>query len=163
MESWCLTPIILTLILPHNLTPGRNNGISEYTCRTNKTAGRNKLLFALGILLMIGCAKEEDVTYSNIPEIQLLGLSHDTIRQYEDVLTIRIFYKDGDGDIGFEDPETYALFVRDIRLGAFDGFYVGPLAPPDANVPIQGELSIEFPACSFLAMVPSNKRGLKSR
>jgi hypothetical protein len=117
--------------------------ISRVIC---PSAGRNKLLFALGILLMIGCAKEEDVTYSNIPEIQLLGLSHDTIRQYEDVLTIRVFYKDGDGDIGFEDPETYALFVRDIRLGAFDGFYVGPLAPPDANVPIQGELSIEFPS-----------------
>jgi hypothetical protein len=61
-------------------------------------------------------------------------------------LSIRISYKDGDGDIGFEDPEQYALYVRDIRLEAFDGFYVGPLAPPDAEVPIQGELNIEFPS-----------------
>ena len=100
----------------------------------------------LCLLILIACKKEDDITYPDIPEIQLLGLSHDTIRQYEDVLIIRIFYKDGDGDIGFENPEEYALFVRDVRLQAFDGFYVGPLAPPDANVPIQGELTIEFPS-----------------
>lgn len=117
--------------------------ISRVIC---PSVGLNKLLFLAGLLLVIGCSKEEDVTYSNVPAIELVSLSQDTIRQYEDVLTIRISYQDGDGDIGFEDPETYALFVRDIRLDAFDGFYVGPLAPPDANVPIQGELSIEFPS-----------------
>lgn len=98
------------------------------------------------LLLLIGCNKEDDITYSNVPVISLVGLSNDTIRQYEDVLTIRISYKDGDGDIGFEDPQQYALYVRDVRLAAFDGFYVGPLAPPDVSVPIQGELTIEFPS-----------------
>ena len=98
------------------------------------------------LLLLIGCNKEDDITYANVPAIELVGLSSDTIRQYEDVLTIRISYKDGDGDIGFEDPQQYALYVRDIRLEAFDGFYVGPLAPPDVSVPIQGELTIEFPS-----------------
>jgi hypothetical protein len=116
--------------------------ISRVIC---PSAGRSNLFIVLGLLILIACKKEDDITYPDIPEIQLLGLSNDTIQQYEDVLTIRIFYKDGDGDIGFENPEEYALFVRDVRLQAFDGFYVGPLAPPDANVPIQGELSIEFP------------------
>jgi len=97
-------------------------------------------------LIIAGCGKEDDITYSNTPVIGLVSISQDTIRQYEDVLSIRISYKDGDGDIGFEDPEEYALYVRDIRLEAFDGFYVGPLAPPDAQVPIQGELNIEFPS-----------------
>ncbi len=59
---------------------------------------------------------------------------------------LRIFYQDGNGDIGFEDPQDYALFVRDIRLESFDGFYVGPIAPPGVQVPIQGELTIEFPS-----------------
>ncbi len=84
--------------------------------------------------------------YSNIPEIHLVSLSQDTIRQYQDVLYIRIGYQDGDGDLGFENPGEYALFIRDIRLEAFDGFYVGPLTPPDVKVPIQGELNIEFPS-----------------
>lgn len=119
------------------------SSISRVIC---PSAGRSKLVIIPALLLLIACKKEDDITYSEIPEITLVGLSHDTIRQYEDVLTIRIFYKDGDGDIGFEDPQQYALYVRDIRLEAFDGFYVGPLAPPDAIVPIQGELTIEFPS-----------------
>jgi hypothetical protein len=62
------------------------------------------------------------------------------------VLLIRIFYRDGNGDLGFENPEEYALFVRDIRLEDFDGFYVGPIAPPGRSVPIQGDFIIEFPS-----------------
>lgn len=116
---------------------------SRVICRS---AGLSKLLFFTGLLIIAGCGKEDDITYSNTPVIALVSISQDTIRQYEDVLNIRISYKDGDGDIGFEDPEEYALYVRDIRLEAFDGFYVGPLAPPDAQVPIQGELNIEFPS-----------------
>ncbi len=116
---------------------------SRVTCRF---AGLSKLLLLTGLLIIGACDKEDDITYSNTPVIGLVSISQDTIRQYEDVLNIRISYKDGDGDIGFEDPEEYALYVRDIRLEAFDGFYVGPLAPPDAQVPIQGELNIEFPS-----------------
>lgn len=111
------------------------------------SVGLSRIVMIIGLLLLIGCQDDDEVLdYPDIPEIQLVGISHDTIRQYEDALVIRIFYKDGNGDIGFEDPQQYALFVRDIRLDAFDGFYVGPLAPPDANVPIQGELTIEFPS-----------------
>ena len=117
---------------------------SKVICRF---AGLHSVLYCAAFFLLTACNKEEDdISYADIPEIQLISISHDTIRQYEDALVIRISYKDGNGDIGFEDPQDYALFVRDIRLQNFDGFYVGPLAPPDANVPIQGELTIEFPS-----------------
>ena len=104
------------------------------------------MIFLPALLILIGCNKDEVVKLSDIPKIELRSLSQDTIRQFKDVLYIRIFYQDGNGDVGFENPEEYALFIRDIRLEAFDGFYIGPLAPPDANVPIQGELNIEFPS-----------------
>ena len=110
-------------------------------------AGRSSLLALAGLLIVLsGCQDETVDHYPPQPEIELVGVSSDTIRQYEDGLIITISYKDGDGDLGFENPEEYALFVRDIRLENFDGFYVGPLAPPDANVPIQGQLHIEFPS-----------------
>lgn len=116
---------------------------------TSKTichfVGRSSALFMMGLLLL-SCGKDDIMELADTPVIELIDLSHDTIRQYEDVLLIRIKYQDGNGDLGFEDPEEYALFVRDIRLQAFDGFYIGPLAPPSANVPIQGELTIEFPS-----------------
>ncbi len=116
---------------------------SKVICRS---AGRNSLLIILGLLGIMSCKKDDIMEYSTTPEISLISISQDTIRQYQDVLYIRIGYKDGDGDLGFENPADYALFVRDIRLENFDGFYVGPLTPPDANVPIQGELNIEFPS-----------------
>lgn len=104
------------------------------------------MILLLSILVIAGCEKDDIMELPDIPEITLLDISHDTIRQYEDVLLIRIAYQDGNGDLGFENPQEYALFVRDIRLEDYDGFYVGPLAPPGSNVPIQGELTIEFPS-----------------
>lgn len=116
---------------------------SSDTCRS---AGRSNLPWLLGLLLLVACDKESDLAYDVAPVLSLVSLSGDTIRQYQDVLTITIEYRDGDGDLGFPDPQEYALYVRDIRLTAFDAFYVGPLAPPDASVPIQGRLNIEFPS-----------------
>lgn len=117
--------------------------ISRVICHS---AGQSSLLIIAVWLILTACQKEEVMRLSDIPVIKLVNVSHDTIRQYEDVLLIRISYQDGDGDLGFENPEDYALFVRDIRLESFDGFYVGPLTPPDASVPIQGELTVEFPS-----------------
>lgn len=116
--------------------------ISKTICRS---VGPSSILL-LCLILISGCTKDEVVHYSTTPEIELMDVSSDTIRQYEDVLTLRIAYKDGNGDLGFENPDQYALYIRDIRLEAFDGFYVGPLAPPGTNAPIQGELNIEFPS-----------------
>ena len=115
--------------------------ISRTICHS---AGLSSLLFTC--MLFMSCDKEEVMHLADIPRIELVSVSHDTIRQYEDVLVLRISYQDGNGDIGFEDPQDYALFVRDIRLESFDGFYVGPITPPGVQVPIQGELTIEFPS-----------------
>ena len=98
------------------------------------------------ILILLGaCSKDPRLPFSAEPEISLLDISHDTIRQYQDKLVIRIQYIDGDGDLGFEEPDRYALFVRDARLEDFDNFYIGPVAPPGELVPIQGEIDIELP------------------
>lgn len=95
---------------------------------------------------MMGCEKESGLPFSEVPQISLVSLSHDSITEYNDVLSITIFYKDGDGDLGFEDPETYAVFIRDSRLEEFDGFYLGPVAPPGQTISVQGKLTIEFPS-----------------
>lgn len=119
--------------------------------------GLNNLLLFLAFLIITGCQKEEIMKLGNEPKIEVVNVSHDTVRQYEDVLLIRIFYQDGNGDLGFEDPQQYALFVRDIRLQSFDGFYVGPLTPPDVEVPIQGELTVEFPALFLFGNGPAEQ------
>jgi hypothetical protein len=104
------------------------------------------LLVAAGLLLS-GCNKSgEDLPYSKTPEIRLLSMSHDTITEYRDVLTLQFSYQDGDGDLGFEEPDNYAIFIRDARLTAYDGFYLGPIAPPGIIVPVKGSLSVRFPS-----------------
>lgn len=91
------------------------------------------------------CDKEEIHIISEIPKIELISVSSDTITQFDEALIITIAYEDGDGDLGFEETNQYALFVRDIRLEEFDGFYLGPIAPPGEMIPIKGDLNIEFP------------------
>lgn len=99
----------------------------------------------LSLVIGTSCQKEEH-PISNVPEISLERISHDTIREYKDVLTLSVKYQDGDGDLGFVEPSKYAVFVRDLRLPEFDGFYIGPLAPLESDIAIQGVIHIEFPS-----------------
>lgn len=97
------------------------------------------------LLISYSCEPNEINELSDIPRIELVSLSSDVITEFEDELIIRISYEDGDGNIGFEATDEFALFVRDLRLEEFDAFYLGPIAPPESNIPIKGELNIEFP------------------
>ena len=96
-------------------------------------------------LFAISACDSDDITFSTTPELKLIGLSHETIVEFQDILTLSFEYTDGDGDLGFIEPDRYALFIRDTRLSEFDNFYIGPLAPPDTLVPITGLLDVEFP------------------
>lgn len=97
------------------------------------------------VLLCISCSQEDEHPFSKVPEIELLALSHDTVVEFSDVLTLSISYQDGDGNLGFVEPSKYAVFIRDLRLDEFDGFYIGPLAPLDSEIAIQGVVNVEFP------------------
>lgn len=98
------------------------------------------------IFVFSACSDDDGPVLDVVPKIELLGISSDTIVEFEDVLVISIQYSDGDGDIGFEDPDINSIFVRDARLEDYDGFYIGPVAPPDQEIPVTGTLNIEFPA-----------------
>jgi hypothetical protein len=104
------------------------------------------LILLLAIVMGSSCESDPRLPFGTAPEIELAGISNDTIREYQDILTITIKYLDGDGDLGFEDPDQYALFVRDQRLENFDQFYIGPISPPGNSIAIEGELDIEFPS-----------------
>jgi len=97
--------------------------------------------------MLVSCHEiADEPAFSEIPEIRFEGLSHDTILEYENILTITFKFQDGDGDLGFEEPESYAIFIRDARLANFDGFYLGPVAPPGTTIAVQGKLKVEFPS-----------------
>ncbi len=89
-----------------------------------------------------GCKKEE--VMPSAPAIAFVSMSAQSVHEFDERVTVRFSYTDGDGDLGQEDPDNYTLWVKDARLDGTDGYHIPPLAPEDAEVPIQGELEVEL-------------------
>lgn len=113
------------------------------------------VLILTGILVLAACNKDDGPAFSTIPEIELISIAPDTVVEFRDVLIITIEYRDGDGDLGHEDPDVNTIFVRDARLEAYDGFYIGPIAPIGSEVAITGQLNIEFPSLFLFGSGPT--------
>lgn len=111
---------------------------------------QKKLSFALCLMLYFllglgGMACEtvsDDPVFNLSPSIELVELSADTLVQFQDQLSVRISYEDGDGDIGNEDPDVNTIFVKDARLETSEPYYVAPIAPVGSNVSITGTLNL---------------------
>ncbi len=103
-------------------------------------------LFIFFVLsLCTACEKVSDeAVFDLTPRIELIDLSTDTLRAFEDRLRIRIRYEDGDGDLGHSDPDINTIFVKDSRLENADEYYLGPLAPEGSDISIQGSLNLEL-------------------
>jgi hypothetical protein len=95
---------------------------------------------ALAILVVSGCTKEEALPSE--PEIELLSITPLELVQFEDNISLRIKYRDGNGDLGDENPDADVLRVKDSRLSEPDWYHVQPLAPVGSDVAIEGELDI---------------------
>ncbi|MFM1876590.1 MAG: hypothetical protein RL266_2327 [Bacteroidota bacterium] len=66
------------------------------------------------------------------------------VAEFTDTVVISFDYYDYNGDLGHPDPNVASLSVKDSRLQDADLYHVQPLAPVDANVPIQGKLSVRL-------------------
>jgi hypothetical protein len=104
-------------------------------------------LAALSVLFA-ACKKEEVMPAA--PEIAFVSMSTQSVHEFDERVTVRFSYTDGDGDLGQQDPDNYTLWVKDARLQGTDGYHIPPLAPEDADVPIQGELEVELNALFLL-------------
>jgi hypothetical protein len=109
-----------------------------------------KISFILLLLTIIfsSCKKEEDAP--KVPEISLISITPLSLVQFEESIYIVIGYKDLDGDIGYENPDSYALQIKDNRLTNPDWYHVPPLSPIGSNVSIEGELSVKISSLFLL-------------
>lgn len=96
----------------------------------------------------------EPPQYDLVPEIEFVSVSEDTIDAITGEFFVTMSFKDGDGDLGFEEfsPDacdlcdsscynhpTYALFLVDSRKGFNNGDSVQCLTPFDMPfVPVKG-------------------------
>ena len=109
---------------------------------------RNLFASIVIVVLLAACKKEE--VMPSAPEIGFLSMSAQSVHEFEQRVKVRFSYTDGDGDLGQNDPDDYTLWVKDARLEGTDGYHIPPLAPEDAEVPIQGELEVELNALFLL-------------
>ena len=101
-----------------------------------------QLIYIYIIFFCIGCGNNE--TVSEIPFIEFVRVDPKQVQAFEDNLIFTIFYQDGDGDLGENNPDLHNLFLKDNRNDIVYEYRIEQLAPDDANITIQGELNIEL-------------------
>lgn len=101
-------------------------------------------LFILMMLTFWGCVKYEEVKESELPSITYEAVLPAEPQEFSDSIKIIINYKDGNGDLGSEDPDDLNIEVKDNRLNKPDFYHLQALAPPNSNIPIEGQLTIRL-------------------
>jgi hypothetical protein len=100
-------------------------------------------ILLLGVLFSFnGCKKKEEEP--KVPIIELIGITPLSMVQFEEPVYITIGYSDLDGDIGYDNPDQYALQIKDNRLADPDWYHVPPLSPIGSNVAIEGDLTVKI-------------------
>ncbi len=112
-----------------------------------KISFKTTLLILLGSgLLWTGCKEDEVDLLDPIPQILSVTVNPTSVVEFEDEITFSVEYRDGDGDLGENNPDITNLFVIDNRVGITEAFRVSQLAPDGANVPITGTLQVVLPS-----------------
>lgn len=98
-------------------------------------------MIIIAICSIFSCTKGEE-TVSDIPAIEFISVSPQSVTQYVDSLTFVIGYEDGNGDLGSNDPDTRNLFLTDSRNNVTYEFRVKQLSPTGSTISIKGTLSV---------------------
>lgn len=106
-------------------------------------------------------------SYPDVPAIEFVSLSDDTITQITDSIYVTFSFTDGDGDLGFENfsadacdlcdsscysHPTYSIFILDSRKGVNNGDTIACLTPYDlpfiptkgSSNAISGEITVKI-------------------
>ena len=98
-------------------------------------------LFALiPFLVCNSCKKKVENTP---PFIQYISISPSQVKQYVDLVSIKIQYEDSEGDLGHPNPDSLTMYIHDSRLSHADSLHIPPLTP-DTNLSIKGTIEIDI-------------------
>ncbi|MCB0760709.1 MAG: hypothetical protein KDC12_04230 [Flavobacteriales bacterium] len=100
----------------------------------------------LGIVLMIALAwagcKKEDSGFSEIPEITFKSISDTEVVEFDNNVAVTFRYKDGNGDLGYADPDAYSLRIKDSRLEEYDWYHLPPVTPDMDELQVEGTFTV---------------------
>jgi len=103
----------------------------------------NNILFLIICLSVFSCKKDVE-PLDIVPSIEMESISPTVANEYTDAVVIRIYYTDGDGDLGENSPTVKNCFVTDNRIGITSSYRIKQLAPDGSSIPIKGYLDIEL-------------------
>ncbi|MEI7802529.1 MAG: hypothetical protein WCI97_07795 [Bacteroidota bacterium] len=103
-------------------------------------------LSVLTVTLVSSCKKDKSndpiPKASIIPVIELVSVTPTTVHALQDSIVFTIKYTDGDGDLGYDEADSMAVFLVDKRFPITIPFHLQPLSPLNTNISITGNLPI---------------------
>ncbi|MBC8266141.1 MAG: hypothetical protein H8E84_04160 [Flavobacteriales bacterium] len=115
------------------------------------------LRFSIILFLFYGCKKEDIRENIDTPLISIKKVSPSIVQEFTQSVLLEVAYEDGNGDLGFQDPDILSLSVHDSRLSEADMYHIPPLAPNGEEVYIKGTFNI-YLNTTFLIGVGSSER-----
>lgn len=122
-------------------------------------------IFIISILLAFIVSCVQSPGFSDVPEIEFIGLSENSMIQSSlnsDSLFLKFSFTDGDGDIGFDNSTIdQNIFIIDNRTGdRYEAFKAPKIPEQGASKGISGEVTVRLftTCCLFPDNIPPCER-----
>ncbi|MFN4233766.1 MAG: hypothetical protein ACK4IK_03055 [Bacteroidia bacterium] len=103
-----------------------------------------RIIFIFLLVTTLISCKKEVVTVPPQPYIEFVDIFPKEVKQNMDEILITIKYKDGDGDLGDNNPDVKNVFIKDLRNDLLYSFRLKQLAPDNAGIAITGKININM-------------------
>jgi len=102
------------------------------------------LIIIASLFFAISCKKKDGLTISEAPSIELISVNKTEVTEFVDSLVFTISYRDGDGNLGTESPDSTVIELRDNRdaENLVFGYHLSPRSPNGSSLIVQGQLQI---------------------
>jgi hypothetical protein len=114
------------------------------------------IFYCLIFLSFISC-KDDDSEVSNTPILEFVDITPSSITEFQEEVTLTIKYKDGDGDLGENDPDIKNLFITDQRNNVQYSYRIPQLSPSGSSITIEGNLEVDLNSLSVVSSADSSE------
>lgn len=104
------------------------------------------LLVLIAGVAFLGCKKDKIDLLDPVPAILNVTVNPTDVVEFEDEIIFSVEYRDGDGDLGENNPDVTNLFLTDNRIGVTEAFRISQLAPSGSDIAITGTLQVSLPS-----------------
>ena len=103
-----------------------------------------KYIVAFAIYIHLSSCKKDEPLISNTPAIEFVSVTPASYTEYSGEITFTISYKDGDGNLGENNPDVKNLFLTDNRNNVTYQYRIQQLSPDGSTIAIQGNIKIKL-------------------